>query len=84
MNVFYHCLILTVFTLLFFQTSCNAEQSNDIVQDSSNMENFTTRDFEIKNTKSGNTESRKLTVYQLRMSCRTFNASFALSAGTKM
>ncbi len=55
MNVFYHCLMLTVFTLLFFQTSCNAEQSNDIVQDSSNMENFTTRDFEIKNTKSGNT-----------------------------
>lgn len=49
-----YILQLTVFMLLFFQTSCNAEQSKDIVQDSSNMENFTTRDIEIKNTESGN------------------------------
>lgn len=46
---------LTVFMLLSFQTSCNAEESKDTKQVSNDMESFTTRDFEIKNTESGNT-----------------------------
>lgn len=46
---------LTVFMVLSFQTSCNAEESKDTKQVSNDMESFTTRDFEIKNTESGNT-----------------------------